>query len=280
VNPGGRASAAEFLRSHGVRPRHRLGQNFLDDPAALAQIASAAGIQPDDTVLEIGCGFGSLTAMLASAAAKVVAVELDVALLRLASEYLREFGNVELVYGDILKLAPAELGLAPGYIAAANVPYYVTSPIIRHLLESMPMPRRLVLTIQEEVARRACALPPQMSMLSLSVQVYGAPQVVATIPPEAFYPTPKVNSAVLRIEAYDAPIVPRNRLPTLFRIARGCFVHRRKMLRNSLAQGLGASVDAATSILKAAGIEPSRRPQTLSLAEWDALSQAVKAGRA
>jgi 16S rRNA (adenine1518-N6/adenine1519-N6)-dimethyltransferase len=274
---GGRVSAEAFLRSHGFHPRHRLGQNFLEDPAALEQIAYAAGIHPNDAVLEIGCGFGSLTALLAASAARVIAVEVDGKLLELAAEYLKDTGNVHLVRGDILKLAPDQLGLTPGYIAAANIPYYVTSPIIRHLLESVPKPRRMVLTIQEEVARRACASPPEMSMLALSVQVYGAAEVVSVIPPHAFYPVPKVSSAVLRIEAYDAPAVPINRLPGLFRVAKACFTHRRKMLRNSLAQGLRVPVSTASGMLELAGIEPSRRPQTLSLAEWDALSQTVEA---
>jgi len=275
----GRTSAAEFLRSHGIRPRHRLGQNFLEDPSALAQVAAAAAIQPDDTVLEIGCGFGSLTALLATKAARVVAVEVDERLVKLASEYLRAVGNVDLVAGDILKLGPADLGLGPGYVAAANIPYYVTSPIIRHLLESTPKPRRLVLTIQEEVARRACASPPQMSMLSLSVQVYGSAEVVDTILPEAFYPVPKVRSAILRIEAYDSPAVASSRLPVLFQLAKACFMHRRKMLRNSLAQGLRVSVDDASGLLEQSGIDPGRRPQTLTIAEWEALSQAVAAKR-
>ncbi|MFN2120511.1 MAG: ribosomal RNA small subunit methyltransferase A, partial [Anaerolineales bacterium] len=156
---------------------------------------------------------------------------------------------------------------------------YVTSPIIRHLLESLPRPRRMVLTIQEEVARRACASPPEMSMLSLSVQVYGSAEVVAIIPPPAFYPVPKVSSAVLRIEAYDSPLVPYGRLPILFQVAKVCFMHRRKMLRNSLAQGLHVPAEAASRILETAGIEPSRRPQTLSLAEWDVLSQLVETNR-
>jgi 16S rRNA (adenine1518-N6/adenine1519-N6)-dimethyltransferase len=279
MNVERRVSASEFLRRHGIRPRHRLGQNFLEDPSALAEIAAAAGIGPDDTVLEIGCGFGSLTALLAAVPSKVVAVEVDARLLELAKEYLAGLANVDLVCGDILKLAPAELGLSPAYIAAANIPYYVTSPIIRHLLESKPKPRRLVLTIQEEVARRACAAPPHMSMLALSVQVYGSPEVVSTIPPQAFYPVPKVSSAILRIEAYDTPVVPPARLPMLFRVAKACFTHRRKMLRNSLGQGLSISVGAASKMLELAGIEPTRRPQTLGLAEWDSLTQAVEAER-
>jgi 16S rRNA (adenine1518-N6/adenine1519-N6)-dimethyltransferase len=275
----GRASAAAFLRSHGFRPRHRLGQNFLDDPAALAQIASAADIHSDDTVLEIGCGFGNLTAVLAASAARVIAVEVDGKLLELASEYLKDTDNVDLVQGDILKLAMDELGLTPAYVAAANIPYYVTSPIIRHLLESVPKPRRIVLTIQEEVARRACASPPEMSMLALSVQVYGDAEVVGKIPPHAFYPAPKVSSAILRIDAYDTPAVAPNRLPTLFGVAKACFTHRRKMLRNSLAQGLHIPVSTASGMLELAGIDPSRRPQTLSIAEWEALTQSVEGTR-
>jgi 16S rRNA (adenine1518-N6/adenine1519-N6)-dimethyltransferase len=182
-----------------------------------------------------------------------------------------------LVCGDILGLTPAELGLVPGYIAAANIPYYVTSAILRHLLESGIAPRRIVLTLQEEVARRACASPPHMSLLALSVQVYGAAEVVATIPAKAFYPVPKVNSAILRIDAYDTPLIAPSRLPTMFRVAKGCFMHRRKMLRNSLAQGISVSVETAGAILREAGIDPARRAQTLSLAEWDALSEAAAA---
>ena len=230
--------AARLLRSRGIRPRHRLGQNFLQDEGVLTQITAAAEIDPQDMVLEIGCGFGSLTRHLARFAATVVAVEVDAKLAELAKEVLRPLGNVRLVCGDILALSPAELGLASNYIAAANIPYYLTSPIIRHLLESVPKPRRLVLTVQEEVAERACAVPPQMSLLALSVQVYGSAKIVARIPAQAFFPVPKVDSAVVRIEAYQTPFIAPALLPLVFRLAKAGFLQRRKTLRNSLAAAL------------------------------------------
>jgi len=265
--------ADKLLRSHGIRPRHRLGQNFLEDEAALAEIAAAARIRPDDTVLEIGCGFGSLTRHLARSAATVIAVEVDPKLAALAAETLSSLGNVRLICGDILALSPAEIGLAPAYIAAANIPYYVTSPIMRHLLESDPKPRRIVLTVQEEVADRVCAHPPHMGLLSLSVQVYGTAEIVARIPAQAFFPAPKVNSAVVRIEAYESPLIPPGLLPVFFKLAKASFLHRRKTLRNSLAAGLNLTPAEAAAMLTAADIDPQRRAQTLDLAEWEVLTR-------
>jgi 16S rRNA (adenine1518-N6/adenine1519-N6)-dimethyltransferase len=273
VIDSGDIDAARLLRSHGVRPRHRLGQNFLQDQAAMAQIAAAARIRPDDTVLEIGCGFGSLTRHLARSAAAVVAVEVDAKLAALAAEFLSSLGNVRLICGDILALSPAEIGLTPSYIAAANIPYYVTSPIIRHLLESDPKPRRIVLTVQQEVAERVCALPPHMGVLSLSVQVYGGAEIVAKIPAQAFFPVPKVDSAVVRIEAYETPLISPVLLPVFFRLARAGFMQRRKTLRNSLAAGLHLSPSEAASLLTGADIDPQRRAETLGLAEWEGLSR-------
>jgi 16S rRNA (adenine1518-N6/adenine1519-N6)-dimethyltransferase len=265
--------AARILKSHGIRPRHRLGQNFLQDQRALEHITAAAEIRPDDTVLEIGCGFGSLTRYLARSATAVVAVELDPKLAALAAELLNSLSNIRLICGDILTLAPGEIGLGPAYVAAANIPYYVTSPIMRHLLESDPKPRRIVLTVQQEVAERVCAVPPHMSMLSLSVQVYGSAEIVAAIPAIAFFPVPKVDSAVVRIEAYETPLIPPALVPVFFTLAKAGFMQRRKTLRNALAAGLSLSPVDAAGLLSAADIDPRRRAQTLGLAEWEALSR-------
>jgi len=224
-------------------------------------------------VLEIGSGFGSLTRCLAQTAGSVVAVEVDARLIAIAADYLRPYSNVRLICDDILALSPAEIGLPPSYIAAANIPYYVTSPILRHLLESSPSPRRIVLTVQQEVAERICAVPPEMSLLALSVQVYGNPEVVARVPAEAFFPVPKVDSAIVRIEAYDSPLVAVAAVPVFFRLVKAGFLHRRKTLRNSLSSGLRISPGEAAHLLIAANIDPQRRAQTLSLSEWDVLAQ-------
>jgi len=267
--------AATTLRSSGIRPRHRLGQNFLDDPEALQRIVDAAGIQNGDVVLEIGCGLGTLTRCLAQAAHTVVAIELDGRLAAIAQEALAALRNVRVICGDFLKVSPRELGLPPGYIVAANIPYYITSPILRHLLESEPMPRRCVLTLQKEVADRICATPPHMSLLAVSVQVYGSTELVARIPAVAFFPTPKVDSAVVRVECHDQPMVHPDHLPVFFKVVKAGFRQPRKMLRNTFATGLSLPTADAQALLVEAGIDPRRRAETLSLQEWIHLSEVV-----
>ncbi|MFH1185387.1 MAG: 16S rRNA (adenine(1518)-N(6)/adenine(1519)-N(6))-dimethyltransferase RsmA [Chloroflexota bacterium] len=267
--------AAAILRSYGIRPRHRLGQNFLHDPEALQRIVDAAGIENGDVVLEIGCGIGSLTRYLAQAAHTVVAIELDGRLAAIAQDALAALRNVRVVCGDFIKLTPRELNLPSGYIVAANIPYYITSPILRHLLESEPMPRRCVLTVQKEVAGRICAKPPDMSLLAVSVQVYGSTQVVARIPAVAFYPSPKVDSAVVRVECHDQPMVHPSQLSAFFRVVKAGFRQPRKMLRNTFATGLALSSADAHALLAGAGIDPRRRAETLTLKEWIRLSEVV-----
>jgi 16S rRNA (adenine1518-N6/adenine1519-N6)-dimethyltransferase len=157
---------------------------------------------------------------------------------------------------------------APGYLVVANIPYYITSAVIRHLLEARTRPRRLVLTVQREVAQRITAVPGEMSLLALSVQLYGQPQVVAYIPASAFYPSPKVDSAVIRTDLFPAPRIPDASIPTFFRLAKSGFSQKRKTLRNSLSAGLACPPAEAEQLLHAAGIDPQRRAETLSLEEW------------
>ncbi|MGE5249311.1 MAG: ribosomal RNA small subunit methyltransferase A, partial [Bacteroidota bacterium] len=185
---------------------------------------------------------------------------------------LKPFTNVRIVEGDILKLPPAALVNEPGFVVVANIPYYITSAIIRHLLEAEAKPRRIVLTIQKEVAERICAAPGDLSLLALSVQVYGKPGIVSVLPASAFYPSPKVDSAVLRIEIYPEPVIPLPLLPVFFRLLKAGFSQKRKTLRNSLAAGLHIKPVEAESLLQGAGIDPMRRAETLSIPEWQRLS--------
>src|SRR6266508_5552564 len=164
-------NAATLLKHHGLRAHKGLGQNFLQDPLALEEIVSAAEIQPTETVLEIGPGLGSLTRYLAVSAKEVVAVELDLSLLPLLKAVLTPYPNIRLIQGDILKLSPKDLITQKDYLVAANIPYYITSSVIRHLLEAEVKPHRIVLTVQKEVAERISAKPGDMSLLALSVQV-------------------------------------------------------------------------------------------------------------
>lgn len=266
-------NAAALLKRYGLRADKRLGQNFLQDSSALEKIALAAEIQNDDSVLEIGPGLGSLTRYLAVSAKEVIAVELDGNLLPPLKAVIAPHKNIRLIHGDILKLSPSELIRQPNYLVVANIPYYITSAVIRHLLESDQKPRRVVLTIQKEVAERICAAPGDLSLLALSVQVYGKPEIAARIPAGAFHPAPQVDSAVLRIDIYPSPLIPDPLLDTFFKLIKAGFSQKRKTLRNSLSSGMRIPPAQAESLLTSAGIDPKRRAETLSIDEWKTLCE-------
>jgi len=265
-----------LLRQYGLRPDKRLGQNFLVDENALQRIAAAAELGENDEVLEVGAGLGSLTRLLAAQARQVVAVELDARLLPILERVLSDFSNVRMVQGDILALDPARLVTRPGYRVAANIPYYITSALIRHLLEARLRPRSMVLTVQQEVAERICAAPGELSLLALSVQVYGLPHIVTTIPAGAFYPPPQVDSAVVKVDLSGGTRLPVNDLRLFFRLAKAGFSQKRKTLRNTLAGGMRWQPKQAEDLLRQADIDPRRRAETLSLDEWGRLVQVCR----
>jgi len=266
-----------LLRRYGLRPKKSLGQNFLIDESALARIAAAADLAASDTVLEIGPGLGSLTRHLASAARRVVAVELDAAMLPVLRQTLQSCANVEIVHSDILKyaLTASRNGLPPGYKVVANIPYYITSALIRHLLEADVRPSLVVLTVQREVAERICAGPGDMSLLAVSVQFYCAPRLVARIPAGAFYPPPEVDSAVLKLDVFTQPAVAVADADHFFQVVKAGFSQKRKQLRNSLSAGLHLESRKADELLFRAAIDPKRRAETLTLEEWGALAKVV-----
>jgi 16S rRNA (adenine1518-N6/adenine1519-N6)-dimethyltransferase len=261
-----------------LSPKKSLGQNFLVDQAALERIVAAAEVTPESSVLEVGPGLGSLTRHLAQAAGRVVAVELDQNLIPILEGVLGDAPNVEIVHGDMLKIDPARLMGRDGYVVAANIPYYITSNLIRHLLEAPLKPARMVLTIQREVAERITAKPGDLSLLALSVQVYGQPKIAARIPAGAFYPAPDVDSAALRIDLYREPLIPSGQLDLFFRLAKAGYGQKRKTLRNALGAGMSWNGETTTRLLESAGIDPRRRAETLSIAEWKALVKTVVAG--
>lgn len=269
-------NAAALLKRHGLRADKGLGQNFLQDPFALEKIIAAAQIQRTDTVLEIGPGLGSLTRYLAVSAKEVIAVELDQNLLAPLQAVLAPYHNVRIIHGDILEFSPAELTSTNDYLVVANIPYYITSIVIRHLLESHTKPRRIILTIQKEVAERICAKPGDLSLLALSVQIYGKPRIEARIPAAAFFPVPKVDSAVLCIDIYPVPKIKTELLNTFFKLIKAGFGQKRKTLRNSLSSGLHIAPVAAEEMLTTANIDPKRRAETLSIEEWERLCESTK----
>lgn len=264
-------SARKLLAQYGLRPKKSLGQNFVTDEGVLGKIVDAAQLTPQDVVLEVGPGLGHLTCLLARQAGRVVAVELDGRLLPILQQRLAACHNVALIQGDILELAPAALPLSSDYKIVANLPYYITSAVLQHFLENERPPTRLVVTVQQEVAQRIVARPGQMSLLAVGVQFYGQPQIVAHIKAGAFYPRPEVDSAVLRIDRHSAPPVDVPDRAAFFAVVKAGFAQRRKQLRNSLPAGLGRSQTEVVAALQAAGIDPRRRPETLSLQEWAAL---------
>ena len=261
-------NAPALLREHGLRADKSLGQNFLHDPAALELIVQAAEIQAKDLVLEIGPGLGSLTRYLALAARAVVSVELDHDLIPVLATVLALYANVRVVEGDILQVSIPSLLDTDDYMVVANVPYYITSAIFRLFLAASPRPRRMVLTVQKEVAERICAKPGDMSLLALSVQVYGQPRITNIISSEAFYPTPKVDSAIIRVDMDPEPQIPTQSLDTFFHLAKAGFSQKRKTLRNSISAGLRLEPLEASQLLEKSGIDPMRRAETLSMEEW------------
>ncbi len=270
----------DWLDDYHIEPKKGLGQNFLHDPNALEKVAASADIAPDDLVVEIGPGTGSLTEVLARKAGRVIAVELDDRLEPLLEARFGRTPNVEFVYGDILETDVGRLTGGAPYLVVANVPYYITGAILRHLFESQPRPARMVLTMQLEVAEKLVAKPGGLSLIGVSAQFYAKPRIVARFPPAVFYPRPEVGSAVVRLDVYPAPPVSVPSEAAFFAVVRAGFSQKRKQLRNSLAGGLGLTSEAAAALCARAGIDPQRRAETLTLAEWGALATAHSAGGA
>jgi 16S rRNA (adenine1518-N6/adenine1519-N6)-dimethyltransferase len=262
-----------LLRKYGLSPHKGLGQNFLIDDSYINQIIQSANISKEDTILEVGAGTGNLTRWLAKAAKRVVAVEMDIHLIPLLKEVVGEGSKVQIVAGDILKLDPAKLMGEDGCVVVANIPYYITSALFRHLLEARIKPRRMVITMQQEVAERICAKPGSLSLLALSVQVYGNPQMVLNIPASAFYPSPKVDSTTVRVDLHSQPLIPSDQLNAFFKLSKAGFSQKRKMLHNSLVAGLGWSKEKVEPLLEQAHIDAQRRAQTLSMDEWRRLTE-------
>ncbi len=247
---------------------------------------AAADLTAQDTVLEVGPGPGVLTELLLQSAGRVVAVELDDRLIPFLRARFAAYPNLSLVHGDMLKLDVSTLmteqagkgptAVSPTYKVVANLPYYITGAVIPQILGAERPPVLTVVTVQREVGERMIARPPEMSLLALGVQFYCEARIVDRIPAGAFYPAPKVDSAVVRMRRRAQPAVSGVSEEQFFRVARAGFGQRRKQLRNSLASGLSAPPPQAEAWLRAAGIDPQRRAETLTIEEWGALALAVQ----
>ena len=254
-----------------------LAQNFLVDRRIAARIIAAADISPNDRILEIGPGRGILTRTLATAAATLTAIELDAALAAALSAEFAANPAVRVIQADARRINPAAL-YPPGapYKVIANLPYYAAQPIIRRFLEAARKPALMALMVQREVARNMAAQPGDMSLLSVAVQLYSNPRIIASVPPRAFRPAPKVTSAIVRLDVLPRPALALDSIDAFFTLARAAFSAPRKQIHNCLQRGLAVPRSHAEAILSDAAIDPRRRPQTLSIPDWGRLYAAYR----
>ena len=271
------AQTRRWLRRFDLKARKGLGQHFLIDGEVLEAILAAAELAPTDTVIEVGPGLGVLTRELARQAGWVIAIELDNKLAAILKKTLAPFDNVVILNEDILGTDPKALlqEQAPSfpqeispYKVVANLPYYITSPVLRHFLEASVKPEIMIVMVQKEVAEAIVAEPGQRSVLSISVQFYGKPSIVSYVPAKSFYPAPEVDSAILRIDVYSQPAVSVADEKSFFGLVRAGFTASRKQVVNSLTQGLGLPKAEVFALLEKAGIAPQRRAETFTLEEW------------
>ncbi len=261
-----------FLRSNGIHLDTDQGQHFLIDEFVLEDILATADLQPSDRIVEIGPGIGILTRELLKHVSHVTAIEIDKTLI----PFLRVFtkiGNpkLEIINGSALEVPMPHVG---SYKIVANIPYHITSPFLTHaLIEAVRRPTSLTLLIQREVAENICS-EESSSILTVLVRLFGTPSLIRLVPPECFFPRPKVDSAVLHIDCFQEPKANPETVQRILKLAKLAFTHRRKMLSNSIGatpQGHEAMVEAK--------IDPKRRPQTLTIDEWIALDKALEAIR-
>lgn len=263
-------------------PRRRLGQHFLTDQSYVGRIIRAARIGGSSTVVEIGPGRGALTGQLAGAAGRLIVVEIDPDLVSALEDRYGQRDNVDVVASDARTVDVSSLPNinSATYTLVGNLPYYAASPIIRNFLESPHPPESMVVMIQREVADEMQAMPGDMSLLSIAVQLYADVEKLFDVPPSAFRPPPKVTSSVVRLTPLDEPRISFSSPQDFFTLVRAGFRSPRKQLHNCLSTGLNIPPADTRTLLETADIESSRRPATLALREWEALYKAwVEAGR-
>ncbi len=247
-----------LLRENSLYTKKRLGQNFLVNTGIIDKIVQAAELNDKDNVIEIGPGMGILTNELIQTAAQVNSIELDETLIPYLTKSFGQHANFQLLHQDALKFTPPN----HDYKLVANIPYYITSPILSHFLGNKNRPGLIVLLVQKEVAEKICAQKGDHSVLSLQTQVFGKPKIIAKVKPGSFHPAPKVYSAILKISVYNSPIITDTK--TFFKLIKAAFSQKRKTLSNTLIKGLKIPAE----IFKQANIYPGLRPQNLSILDW------------
>lgn len=271
-----------LLKRYGLRPNFTYGQNFLLDDEVLDQMLAVAKISKTDAVLEIGPGIGNLTRLLCAQAEFVLAVEKDPSMLPILKTIKKDSKNFQYEIADILEFNYLEhfqqhLGQASdfSYKVVANIPYYITGKILQLLLNSKNKPKSITLLTQKEVAQSICAKAGDLSVLAISVQLFGEPKIKAIVPAESFFPAPKVQSAILHIELFKKPEFDLKDEKEFFKVLKACFAGKRKQIHNTLKNNLRLSNEQVTEALGFAKINPAARPQDLEISQWLALSEKI-----
>jgi 16S rRNA (adenine1518-N6/adenine1519-N6)-dimethyltransferase len=270
------AAAARRMRSMGLKPNRRLSQSFLNTPHVARAMVSAAEVSSDDVVLEIGPGLGVLTRELITAARQVVCVELDTNLAATLAATLGDPPNLTVVQGDANSIDLNELVAEP-YVVVASLPYHVATPILFRLAFELPRPRRIVVMLQEEVATRIVGRPGASTFLGVALSTVASARLIRRVPPGAFYPPPKVQSAIVRLDLHENPTIQIADAAAFLDFLHAGFTQPRRQLHNSLSQGLGLPSSDVKAALDALAIDSSRRPADLSLQEWTVIHSAVVA---
>jgi len=261
----------ELLSKYETRPSRGLGQNFLIDKYVLEKIIESAGLKPTDSVLEVGPGIGTLTQKLAENGGKIIAVEKDETMIEILKETLKDYKHIEVIAGDILKIDPMINAL--NYKLVANIPYYLTSPLIRKFLESENPPQEIILMLQKEVAQRICSKPPRMSLLAVSVQFYAESKIISYVSKNCFWPSPKVDSAIIKIIPYPDSSLRAKRSNLFFEVVKAGFSHPRKQLAGNLSKILKIDRKKTNEWLIKNNIKPTQRAETLSIDDWQNLAK-------
>ena len=255
----------KLLKTYGAWPNKDLGQHFLTDRNVLEKMIETADLKKNDIIVEVGPGLGIMTKELAKTAKKVHAVEIDPKIAEILNTTCIKYRNINIVRGDIKDFDPKGIGR---YKVVANLPYYITSPVIKKFLEERNKPETITVLIQREVAERICAKPGRMSILAIAVQFYGQPEIKELVSPMAFFPSPKVYSAILKIKVFKKPLFEDIDTKMFFRLVKAGFGEKRKMLSNSMSGGLGIDKEMTEKLLREAGVEPMLRAERLSLDDW------------
>ena len=267
-----RFELADFLRKNNLKLSHALGQNFLVDEKVLKEILQAGELTSQDKVVEIGAGLGVLTRELSTRVKKVIALEFDSKIFPALHANLHSCKNVELQNLDVRKFTPP----SNKYKLVANIPYYLTSPILRKFfVESSRPPELAVLLVQKEVAERICN-PKKLSVLALEVRIFANPEIIEIVKPESFLPPPKVDSAILKISLKKNPEIPREDLVDFFKILYAGFHSPRKKIRGSFASGLPFPKKVAYEILEKAGVNSDLRAENLEISDWKKILAAFR----